>query len=253
MSPKGWPPEEAGEGRLDRCRRQNWPKKRCQWAGESSTEKRLWWAHQRKSCAGSQQGPGERHSPREEEEQVKNEQHPPSRSALPFSTPSVIPAIKRLEHTVKQLERKGNTTDKQLAITNPFLIGTASSTRRLKASVLPLPYSAPSCSARAVQGPEKNKRYSRAQRNTDQVQIFFGDSFQLCNLPLELLGEEGGHFSLAALPRDPGAERRGSVPWEKTIPKQDAREVSSAPGTGCPLPRGPQPSHGPLLTFWVAM
>lgn len=45
------------------------------------------------------------------------------------------------------------------------------------------------------------------QRDTDQVQVLFGDSFQLCNLPLELLGEEGGHFPLTALSRDPGAEQ----------------------------------------------
>lgn len=70
----------------------------------------------------------------------------------------------------------------------------------------------------------------RGPRNTDQVQVFFRDSFQLCNLPLELLGEEGGHFSLAALPRDPGAEQCGSVPREKTVPKQDC------PG-GLKLPR----------------
>lgn len=51
---------------------------------------------------------------------------------------------------MKQLERNVNTTDKQLAITNPFLIGTTSSTRRLKSSVLSLHYSVPSYFTRTV-------------------------------------------------------------------------------------------------------
>lgn len=61
-------------------------------------------------------------------------------------------------------ERNVITTDTQLAITNPFLIGTTSSTRRMKSSTLfpfttqSLPTSLELCKV------QKKPRYARAQR-----------------------------------------------------------------------------------------